>query len=52
LAFGLAGSVRSAAWACGAMAGGLLSAAAGFWAVFLLGGALFLAGAWYFARRS
>jgi DHA1 family multidrug resistance protein-like MFS transporter len=52
LAFGLAGSVRSAAWACGAMAGGLLSAATGFWAVFLLGGVLFLAGAWLLARRS
>jgi DHA1 family multidrug resistance protein-like MFS transporter len=51
LAFGLAGSVRSAAWACGAMAGGLLSAAAGFWAVFLLGGVLFLTGAWLLARR-
>jgi MFS transporter, DHA1 family, multidrug resistance protein len=50
LAFGLAGSVRSAAWAFGAMAGGLLSAAAGFWAVFLLGAALFLAGAWFIAR--
>jgi len=30
--------------------GGLLSAVAGFWAVFLLGGALFLAGAWFFSR--
>jgi DHA1 family multidrug resistance protein-like MFS transporter len=50
LAFGLAGSVRSAAWAIGGLAGGLLAAAAGFWAVFLLGGALFLAGAWFFSR--
>jgi len=50
LAFGLAGSVRSAAWALGGMVGGLLSAVAGFWAVFLLGGALFLAGAWFFSR--
>jgi hypothetical protein len=32
------------------MVGGLLSAVAGFWAVFLLGGALFLAGAWFFSR--
>jgi DHA1 family multidrug resistance protein-like MFS transporter len=52
LAFGLAGSVRSAAWALGAMAGGLLSAAAGFWAVFLLGGASFLVLAWLFSRIS
>jgi DHA1 family multidrug resistance protein-like MFS transporter len=52
LAFGLAGSVRSAAWALGAMTGGLLSAAAGFWAVFLLGGVSFLALAWLFSRIS
>jgi MFS family permease len=50
LAFGLAGSVRSAAWAFGGMVGGLLSAAAGFWAVFLLGGAAYLAGGWLFHR--
>jgi MFS family permease len=52
LAFGLAGSVRSAAWALGAMTGGLLSAAAGFWAVFLLGAVSFLALAWLFSRIS
>jgi len=50
LAFGLAGSVRSAAWALGGLTGGLLSAAVGFWAVFLMGGAAFLAGAWFFGR--
>ncbi len=50
LAFGLAGSVRSAAWALGGLVGGLLSAAAGFWAVFLLGGAGYLAGGWLFHR--
>ena len=50
LAFGLAGSVRSAAWALGGLVGGLLSAATGFWAVFLLGGALFLAATWLFGR--
>jgi len=50
LAFGLAGSVRSAAWALGGLAGGLLSAVAGFWAVFLLGGAAFLVVGWLFSR--
>jgi DHA1 family multidrug resistance protein-like MFS transporter len=50
LAFGLAGSVRSAAWALGGLAGGLVSAGAGFWAVFLLGGAAFLAVGWLFGR--
>jgi DHA1 family multidrug resistance protein-like MFS transporter len=50
LAFGLAGSVRSAAWALGGLVGGLLSAIAGFWAVFLLGGASFLVVFWLFGR--
>jgi DHA1 family multidrug resistance protein-like MFS transporter len=50
LAFGLAGSVRSAAWALGGLAGGLISAVAGFWAVFLLGGIAFLAVGWLFGR--
>ncbi len=50
LAFGLAGSVRSAAWALGGLAGGLVSAAAGFWAVFLMGGIAFLAVGWLFGR--
>ena len=50
LAFGLAGSVRSAAWAVGGMAGGLLSAWTGFWSVFVLGGLLYLAGSWFFWR--
>ncbi len=50
LAFGLAGSVRSAAWALGGLAGGLASAAAGFWAVFLMGGVAFLALGWLFGR--
>ncbi len=50
LAFGLAGSVRSAAWALGGLVGGLLSAVAGFWAVFLLGGASFLVVSWLFGR--
>jgi DHA1 family multidrug resistance protein-like MFS transporter len=52
LAFGLAGSVRSAAWALGGLVGGLLSAAAGFWAVFLLGGASFLVVSWLFGRQA
>jgi DHA1 family multidrug resistance protein-like MFS transporter len=50
LAFGLAGSVRSAAWALGGLVGGLLSAVTGFWAVFLLGGASFLVVSWLFGR--
>jgi len=52
LAFGLAGSVRSAAWALGGLVGGLLSAVAGFWAVFLLGGAIFGAVGQVFSRAS
>jgi DHA1 family multidrug resistance protein-like MFS transporter len=50
LVFGLAGSVRSAAWAVGGMAGGLLSALSGFWAVFLAGGLLYLVCSWFFWR--
>jgi DHA1 family multidrug resistance protein-like MFS transporter len=50
LAFGLAGSVRSAAWALGGLLGGVLSAYVGFWAVFVLGGALFLTAAWLTTR--
>jgi len=49
-AFGLAGSVRSAAWALGGLIGGVVSAYVGFWAVFLLGSVLFLAAAWFTAR--
>jgi hypothetical protein len=44
--------VRSAAWALGGLVGGLLSAAAGFWAVFLLGGASFLVVSWLFGRQA
>jgi DHA1 family multidrug resistance protein-like MFS transporter len=50
LAFGLAGSVRSAAWALGGLLGGVLSAYLGFWAVFVLGSAVFLIVAWLAAR--
>ncbi len=50
LAFGLAGSVRSAAWALGGLTGGLASAVAGFWLVFLMGGVAFLAVGWLFGR--
>jgi DHA1 family multidrug resistance protein-like MFS transporter len=52
LAFGLAGSARSAAWSLGAGLGGLLSAYAGFPAVFLTGGALFMVAAVFLYLRS
>jgi DHA1 family multidrug resistance protein-like MFS transporter len=52
LAFGLAGSARSVAWSLGGALGGVLSAYAGFPAVFLTGGALFLTAAGFLYLRS
>jgi DHA1 family multidrug resistance protein-like MFS transporter len=54
LAFGLAGSARSVAWSLAGVLGGVLSAYAGFPAVFLTGAALFLLAAallYLWARR-
>jgi len=52
LAFGLAGSARSVSWSLAGMLGGVLSAYAGFPAVFLTGAALFLATAGLLYRRA